>query len=801
MSINPSDLSQDLLDELGIPGFRFRDLYDPFRLHELIQHFDAFYEAEFPEAFSHFNQARSTKGQDLTEPVLSAVLMHAARVCEVFLAKLFRIEKQREILHENLLSERRVMLFKSDFLKRAILRKKDKPEDQSQERYEILSKKMQAMRDASPLLNWLDEEQALAQLVYALSQSSIGTVHPFCESMLASAQDAAQEARVLLDVIEDYYFLRRILEPQSLAHWTSSRQPKKIDFDHLVHVQRPRPDLPELISGFDEHQRRRDGFKLTDARGTARDVQYEVDYCMICHEREKDSCSKGLREKDGSLKKNPLGIKLRGCPLEEHISEMHALKREGHSIGALALIVINNPMCAGTGHRICNDCMKGCIFQKQEAVNIPQVETSVLTDVLALPYGFEIYALLTRWNPLNFRRSVALPYNGRRVLVVGLGPAGYTLSHHLLNEGFGVVAIDGLKIESMEQALVGSPTQAPRPVRDYRVEIEQELDERILEGFGGVSEYGITVRWDKNFLTVLHLMLARRQTLKILDGVRFGGTMTIDDAWELGFDHIALAAGAGKPTIIPMKNNLSRGVRKASDFLMSLQLSGAIKQNSMANYQMRLPAVVIGGGLTGIDTTTEAMAYYPIQVERLYRRAESLIAQQGVTQFWSMFDVEETIVAREFYEHGRQVVAERERAAAAGEKPNFTPLLQSWGGVTMAYRKRMVDSPAYRLNHEEIEKALEEGIFILENMNPVEVKLDEYRAVSSVVFERQSSTEDGAPRDLVELPARSVFVAAGTSPNTMYEKEFPGTFVMDGRGQYFQTYEIIQNPQLAEAEV
>ena len=37
------------------------------------------------------------------------------------------------------------------------------------------------------------------------------------------------------------------------------------------------------------------------------------------------------------------------------------------------------------------------------------------------------------------------------------------------------------------------------------------LDERALAGFGGVSEYGITVRWDKNFLTLIHLTLARRR--------------------------------------------------------------------------------------------------------------------------------------------------------------------------------------------------------------------------------------------------------------------------------------------------
>ena len=61
-------------------------------------------------------------------------------------------------------------------------------------------------------------------------------------------------------------------------------------------------------------------------------------------------------------------------------------------------------------------------------------------------------------------------------------------------------------------------------------------------------------------------------------GVRFGGTLPIDDAWERGFDHVAIAAGAGKPTIIDMKNNLIRGIRKASDFLMALQLTGAFKR-------------------------------------------------------------------------------------------------------------------------------------------------------------------------------------------------------------------------------
>src|SRR5204862_33155 len=115
--------------------------------------------------------------------------------------------------------------------------------------------------------------------------------------------------------------------------------------------------------------------------------------------------------------------------------------------------------------------------------------------------------------------------------------------------------------------------------------------------------------WDKTFLDILHLDLARRTHFRLYGGTRFGGTVTLEDAFDrYGFHHIALAAGAGKPTVIGLKNNLIRGVRKASDFLMALQLTGAFKKGSLASLQVRLPAVVIGGGLTAIDAATELAA-------------------------------------------------------------------------------------------------------------------------------------------------------------------------------------------------
>ena len=182
----------------------------------------------------------------------------------------------------------------------------------------------------------------------------------------------------------------------------------------------------------------------------------------------------------------------------------------------------------------------------------------------------------------------------------------------------------------------------------------------MLEGFGGVSEYGITVRWDKNFLTLIHLTLARRDKLRIYGGVRFGGALPLEEAWDYGIDHVAIAAGAGRPTIIDIKNNLIRGIRKASDFLMALQLTGAFKDDALSNLQVRLPAVVIGGGLTGVDTATELLAYYPLQVEKIARPLRGARrARSARRRCAAMIDPEEQGILDEFLEHGRAVRAER----------------------------------------------------------------------------------------------------------------------------------------------
>ena len=349
------------------------------------------------------------------------------------------------------------------------------------------------------------------------------------------------------------------LSPAGIAkhhHGVLFKVPHKLDMTHLIPVETIELDGVARLALPKDHLRHREGFKLTDAGMDLTHALDQAHYCIKCHNQAKDSCSTGLKEKNGAFKLSVFGVTLAGCPLEEKISEMNVVKQRGNSIGALAIVTIDNPMAAGTGHRICNDCMKSCIFQKQDPVDIPQVETRTLKDVLELPWGFEIYSLLTRWNPLNFARPLPRPESGYKVLVVGLGPAGFTLAHHLMNDGHVIAGVDGLKIEPLPADISGVTPHGDRvpfrPIHDVN-ELYESLDDRVMAGFGGVAEYGITVRWNKNFLKIIRLLLERRSQFSMFGGVRFGGTMSVESAFELGFDHVALCAGAGRPTVIPMK--------------------------------------------------------------------------------------------------------------------------------------------------------------------------------------------------------------------------------------------------------
>ncbi|MBK8993806.1 MAG: FAD-dependent oxidoreductase [Gammaproteobacteria bacterium] len=751
-------------------GLDFADLHQRDGLARLDEQFLHFIAASDPALRDALLAARAAP-EALAPKAESELLIALAPQLEDFVAQLFGIEAEARALAQQHHELAPIFSVKRLFVQRQALAK-FKPEDvidldADATEQELLGGPFSELAFARAVTAWLEDEAANAgqlELAARYAAWAAGT----------EAGRARHRDGVLF------------------------KAPAKLDYQNLV------PLITRETLGFPRHSidhlRRREGFALTDPGTDLRGALDQANYCIWCHNQGKDSCSRGLREKapkgadpaSAPFRKSPFGVTLAGCPLEEKISEFHLVKTQGQPIAALAMIVVDNPMAAATGHRICNDCMKSCIYQKQQPVDIPQAETRTLKDVLELPWGFEIYALLTRWNPLNLRRPLPLADTGRKVLVVGLGPAGFTLAHHLMNDGHTVVGIDGLKIEPLAPELAGvdhGQRVAFAPVRDVRALMEP-LDARVMAGFGGVAEYGITVRWDKNFLKLIRLLVERRSAFAMFGGVRFGGTLTPDDAWRMGFDHIALCVGAGGPTVLDIPNGLARGVRAASDFLMALQLTGAAKADSIANMQLRLPVVVIGGGLTAIDTATESLAYYVVQVGKFLARYEALAQEIGEDAIRAPWDDYEREIAEEFLAHARAIRQERRQAEAAGREPRIAEMLRHWGGVTIAYRRRLIDSPSYTLNHEEVEKALEEGIWFAEGMTPVGVDVDHYGAVRGIRLKNAGTGTEHW------FPARTVFVAAGTQPNTVLAREHPDGFTLDGK--YFSAIDATGQPVAPE---
>jgi len=747
-------------------GFAFPDLYDRAGLARLDERFLVRLGEADAALRDRLVAARASPASLATKPEAD-LLMAVAPVLEDFVAELFGIEADVDRLTAAHVDREPLFRVKRKFVqRRAMLKVKadeaatlDGPALEAQLAAR-LGGRFEELSFARTVLEWLADEASHAD--------DLALAERYCAWAAHTAEGRFRNRSGVL-----------------------FKPPQRVDPNHLVPVATdPGAGYPVHTL---HHVRRREGFALTDPGTDLTGALDQANYCIWCHEQGKDSCSKGLKEKpaaDGTVafKKSPFGVPLAGCPLEERISEFHKLKTEGCAIGALAMITVDNPIVCATGHRICNDCMKSCIYQRQDPVNIPQAETRTLKDVLGLPWGFEIYSLLTRWNPLDLRRWMPKPATGKRVLMVGMGPAGFTTAHHLLNDGHTVVGIDGLKIEPLPQAVSGVAPDGRRvpfePIRDIAT-LTEPLGERVMAGFGGVAEYGITVRWDKNFLKIARLLVERRREFAVIGGVRFGGTLTAEQAFAMGFDHIALAAGAGKPTVLELPGGLARGVRTASDFLMGLQLTGAARKDTIANLQVRLPIVVVGGGLTGIDTATESLAYYPVQVEKFLSRFETLAAERGEEKVRAAWRPEEREIADEFIAHAKALRAEREAAKREGREARVVELLQSWGGATLAYRKRMIDSPSYTLNHEEIEKALEEGIRFAEGLTPVRVETDRTGWAHALVV----TTADGKEH---ALPARTILIAAGTQPNTVLAREDTAHFQLDGK--YFRALDDDGNP-------
>ncbi len=412
---------------LQFSGYEFAQLFDATHLARLDAEFIASLKAKDSVLCQQLQDYRN-QSRPFSREEISQLLISAAKHLSTFLSSFFNIDQPVENIKSTILRDAVIFQFKENIVLRIAKRK-------------VANHAIE--QSFCDLNQWLtsqfksdfDRELAVAEFaVNLLKTESPGLERLIDWCVLALSTDEGQHA---------------------VQGWASFKLPAKLDYQNLVNLD-PIPEDPfQRLQAPESHQRQRDGFSLTDEGMSRREVLSEVHYCVNCHTNEGDFCSQGFpvkkREPELGLKKNPLDEFMTGCPLEEKISEMHALYRDGDVLGALAMVMVDNPMCPATGHRICNDCMKACIYQKQDPVDIPQIESRVLKDVLSLPWGVEIYDLLTRWNPLRKTQWVMKPYNGLKIMVMGMGPAGFTLAHHLTMEGCAVIGVEGLKIEPVDQ--------------------------------------------------------------------------------------------------------------------------------------------------------------------------------------------------------------------------------------------------------------------------------------------------------------------------------------------------------------
>ncbi len=731
-------------------GFSFEELQTPAGLQRLDQSFLDFLARQHTAVYQTILRHRS---QTFSKQEVSEFILACAPLLEAFIVDLYNLHQPVAALKAMCLAHDSIFLFKKHYVLQEACRK--------------IRQKIVITSNFKQQQHWLEtalQENGSLEHDRELAVANLGQFYLSKPKQYAGQIDKLIDWCVMVMCDE--------VGKKQVIGWSSFKLPERRDNMELVSTVRVKDDLFQRLSIPNDQRHHREGFALTDKRFNLRQIYDQLHYCVYCHARDSDFCSSGFPVKKGKpelgLRQHPLGDIMMGCPLDEKISEMQYLKKQGDAIAALATIIIDNPLCPLTGHRICNDCMKSCIYQKQAPVDTPQIETRVLTDVLHLPWGVEIYDLLVRWNPLRQRQWCAKANNGHRVLIMGMGPAGITLAHHLLMEGCTVVGMDGLKIEHLPTDLLQGP------VHRYADWLEP-LDNRQILGFGGVAEYGITSRWDKNFLKLVYLTLTRRQHFQLIDNVRFGGNLTVERAQQLGFEHLAIAVGAGLPRELMIPNSLAPGMYHASDFLMRLQLTGLNQKKEPPTFTVQLPAVIIGGGLTAVDTATEVQAYYLTQIEKRLCYYENWERQGYVDEKLAQLSPLEQACLQEQITHAKQLRQLRQSYQNSSEPLPVNDLIRQWGGVTLAYRRSILESPAYRQNHDELASALQEGIYYAEHLQPLAVQLDQQGHVSGLRCYRQ---QDNQPGEIV-LPARTIFVATGAKPNIAYEYEHRGTFERD----------------------
>ena len=402
--------------------------------------------------------------------------------------------------------------------------------------------------------------------------------------------------------------------------------------------------------------------------------------------------------------------------------------------------------------------MKACVFQKQEPVNIPQIETGVLTDVLAPAVGLRdlrpAHALEPAQRPAARTRCRT---TARTCSSSASGPAGYTLAHHLAQRG--LRRRRHRRPQDRAAPRRARPATTGRPPRADQATVARstdELDERILARL----RRRLRVRHHRPLGQELpHAALPHARAPQAASDVRRRPLRRHARRSTTPGSSASITSrsppGAGRPTIIDDEEQPHprhpQGERLPDGAAAHRRLQAGRRSRTCRCACPRSSSAAASPPSTrrpSCSPTTRA-GREDARAVRDARRREG----RG-RRCWR--DVRRGGAAsprRVPRRTARAVRAERERAAREGRRAGLPAARRSWGGVSLVYRKRVLDSPAYRLNHEEVIKASRRACASSRTSRPMEAVLDARGHVKAMKFERQLETASRW-RD-VELPART----------------------------------------------
>jgi glutamate synthase (NADPH/NADH) small chain len=266
---------------------------------------------------------------------------------------------------------------------------------------------------------------------------------------------------------------------------------------------------------------------------------------------------------------------IEGCPVNVPIPQFIKAIRDGDPQKAIELIQDKNLLPAVCG-RVCpqeDQCEKNCLLgKKHEPVSIGRLER------FAADWQGTACQLATPELPAS---------TGKRVAVVGSGPAGLTCAYDLAKLG-------------------------------HAVTIYEALHEA-----GGVLYYGIPeFRLPKDIVTC-EIELLKRMGVKIVTNVVIGKLISLDELLQ-DFDACFIATGAGVPKFPRIEGENLNGIYSANEFLTRTNLMRAYK-----NHEFDTPVIsgnrfaVIGGGNVALDSVRVALRLGAERAMILYRRSET----------------------------------------------------------------------------------------------------------------------------------------------------------------------------------